>query len=82
MILLLYLTMVERHPLNILTELNVETGVYMTKLCDELDRRRKSLSFCKSTEDSKKRKTISVPGKKQKDQNIESEGVSYKAGGF
>ena len=28
----------------------------MTKLCDELNQKRKSLSFCKSTEESKKKK--------------------------
>lgn len=41
----------------------------MTKLCDELNQKRKSLSFCKSTEESKKkkkRKKIIVPGKNEK----------------
>ena len=38
----------------------------MTKLCDELNRRRKSLSFCKSTVESKKRKKFIVPGKNEK----------------
>ena len=35
--------------LDILTELNKEPGVYTTKLCGELNRRRKSLSLYKST---------------------------------
>ena len=41
----------------------------MTKLCDELNQKRKSLSFCKSTEESKrkkKRKKIIVPGKNER----------------
>ena len=35
-------------PLDILTELDVKAGVYMSKLCDELNRGRKLLSLHKS----------------------------------
>ena len=57
----------------------------MTKLCDELNQKRKSLSFCKSTEESKKKKKKKKnyrARKKRKDYNTESESVSCETGGF
>ena len=56
----------------------------MTKLCDELNKKRKALSFCKSTEESKKKKKKKNyrARKKRKDYNTESESVSCETGGF
>lgn len=55
----------------------------MTKLCDELNQKRKSLSFCKSTEESKKKKEKNYRArKKRKDYDTESETVSCETGGF
>ena len=52
--------------LGILTKLNVESRVYMTKLCHELNCRRKSLAIYKSTEEIKKSRKFIVPGKYEK----------------
>ena len=69
--------------LDIFKQVNVEPGFYTTKMCIDSNRKRKSLSIFKVSDDAKKRRKIKRAQKNQKhDKHIEKEGASYEAGGF
>ena len=54
----LLILIMEKACLHILEKMNVDAGIYMKKMCDEFNQRRKSSSVCKATDFCKKRRKI------------------------
>ena len=73
----------EKAALNVCGLMNIESGVYTTRLCAEINRTRKRHSIYRMSEPQKKRrKIIRHQRKKTQDKHVEHEGISYEAGVF
>ena len=73
----------EKATLDIFKEMNVEPGLFTITLCAGINRKRKRHSVYRmSADQQKRRKVIRHLKKKVQDKNIDTEGVTYEAGGF
>ena len=63
--------------------LNIDPGIYMTKSCGNINKKRKDQCIYKTLSPQKKRrKILRHSSKKRNDKVVEQEGTSYEAGGF
>ena len=63
--------------------LDIDPGIYMTKSCGSINKKRKHQSIYKTLSPQKKRrKILRHSSKKRNDKVVEQEGTSYEAGGF
>ena len=61
----------------------LDPGIYMTKSCSSINKKRKHKSSYKTSSPQKKRrKILRHSSKKGNDKVVEEEGTSYEAGGF
>ena len=63
--------------------LDVDPGIYMTKSCGSINKKRKRQSIYKILSPQKeRRKILRHSSKKRNDKVVEEEGTSFEAGGF
>ena len=73
----------QKAALDTIRLLGIDPGIYITKFCGSINKKRKHQSIYKILSPEKKRpKILRHSLKKRNDKVVEQEGISYEAGGF
>ena len=72
----------QKAALDTIRLLDIDPGIYMTKSCGSINKKRKHQSIYKTLSQKKRRKILVHSSKKRNDKVVEQEGTSYEAGGF